>query len=225
MNRIEPTIQDVLEWDVVNWSRALPFWLQHSQIDLPHSSALDLGGRDGGLSLWLSYQCKDVIYSDINSPTKKCLDLHKKYRVPNIRYKVIDATNPIKVKDIRLITSKSVLGAINNSLRSAMIKSIYDALPQGGEYWFVENLKGSIIHQKLRKSFVSWGKRWHYFEIDEIKEQLSKFNNLEFKTFGCLGTFGRNNPQRNFLGTIDKLFFDKLVPPESHYIIAGVARK
>lgn len=225
MNNLKPKMDEIIEWDVVNWSRALPFWLENTKLNLKKTTSLDIGGRDGGLCLWLSNQCNKVIYSDINTPPEHCLELHKKYNAQNVTYKKINATQPIKERGVNLITSKSVLNVVGVEDRMKIIQSIYDALPKGGEYWFVDNLQASIVHQKLRKRFVPWGDRWDYLHANELEEKFSSFSELHFKTFGLLGTFGRNNFQRNLLGTIDKLFLDKLVGKGMHYIVAGVARK
>lgn len=215
----------IMEWDVVNWSRALPFWLKNTKLDLPNASCLEIGARNGGLSLWLANLCKEITYSDVGVPTQKCVDLHAQYKPQNIKYEIVDATKPIKVGQKNLIVTKSILGILDQDMSSNIIKNIYSALDNGGEYWFVENLNGSWMHQMLRKIFVPWGNRWTYLEVQELKKTFSQFKEVEFITFGFLGTFGRNNFQRNLLGYMDKFFFDKLVPQRMHYIVVGVARK
>jgi hypothetical protein len=45
-------IGDIVQWDVKSWSRALDYW--ESNIDWSKiQNGLELGGREGGLSLWL----------------------------------------------------------------------------------------------------------------------------------------------------------------------------
>lgn len=215
----------IMEWDIVNWARSLPFWQKKTKLKLANSKCLELGSRNGGLCLWLSNICKNVTYSDLAVPTQKCTELHAQYKPINIQYKIIDATKPIELEPQNLIVTKSIIGTVDLSLRAAMIKNIYDNLDVDGEYWFVENLKGAWLHQFLRNKFVPWGNRWTYLKVEEIPKTFSMFKEVEFVTFGFLGTLGRNNFQRNVLGFIDKLFFDKLVPKRMHYIVAGVARK
>jgi hypothetical protein len=215
----------IMEWDVVNWSRALPFWQKKTKLNLADSKCLEIGSRNGGLCLWLSNICKSVTYSDLTTPTQKCIDLHAEYKPTNIQYKIVDATKPIALDPQDIIVTKSIMGALDIPLRKAMIENICNGLKSGGEYWFVENLNGAWLHQFLRNKFVPWGSRWTYLKVEEIPQAFSMFKEVEFITFGFLGTLGRNNFQRNVLGFIDKLFFDKLVPKRMHYIVAGVARK
>jgi hypothetical protein len=40
-----------------------------------------------------------------------------------------------------------------------------------------------------------------------------------------LGTFGRNESQRNLLSTIDELILNKICPDNWKYIIYGIAEK
>jgi nucleoside-diphosphate-sugar epimerase len=47
---------DFIEWDVRNWSVALDFWLAHTTQNFSTCSALELGSRNGGLSLWMGYK-------------------------------------------------------------------------------------------------------------------------------------------------------------------------
>jgi hypothetical protein len=58
-----------------------------------------------------------------------------------------------------------------------------------------------------------------------MKEFLSPFSHLEYHTFGFAGAFGRSEPQRNFLGTVDQTLLDRIIPEAWRYIIAGVAVK
>ncbi len=215
----------IMEWDVVNWARALPYWQAKTKLDLSQTKCLEIGARNGGLNLWLSNICKEVIYSDVDKPTDKCIALHNQYKPTNINYKIIDATKPINLESQNLIVTKSILGILDRNVSDIIVDNIYNNLAEGGEYWFVENLDGAWIHRFLRKRFVAWGNRWSYLKLEEIPKTFSKFKEIEYTTLGFLGTLGRDNFQRKVLGTIDKLFFDKLVPQRMHYIVVGVARK
>jgi hypothetical protein len=45
--------KDIIQWDVKSWSKALSYW--DSKVEwnkIQHS--LELGGREGGLSLWFA---------------------------------------------------------------------------------------------------------------------------------------------------------------------------
>lgn len=215
----------IMEWDSKNWSRALPFWLSKSKLQLKQSKCLEIGARNGGLTLWLADQFKSVTYSDVTEQTQQCIALHAKYNKSNIEYKILDATKTITLPKRDVVITKSVLGVGEQDNTQKIIDNVFEYLESGGEYWFVENLSGSCMHQVLRKHCTSWGHRWSYIKCSEIEQKFSKFADLEFITFGFLGAFGRGNMQRNFLGTLDTFFFDKVVPKDMHYIVAGVARK
>src|SRR5262245_56122140 len=72
-----PILKDVIEWDVRNWSVALDFWLAHTAQNLLTRSALEIGSRNGGLSLWLALQGARVQATDIGPPTEAALKLHR----------------------------------------------------------------------------------------------------------------------------------------------------
>ncbi len=223
-------IKDIIEWDVTNWSNALFYW--DSVIDIKNKgyNCLELGARRGGLSLWLSLNGNKVICSDLTNPATTAIPLHNKYKiaVQNITYKAIDATNIPYEEYFDIIAFKSILGGIGKngfSAQQKVINEIYNALKKGGVFIFAENLKGSTIHQFFRKRFNNWSTYWRYISIKELEKLLKKFSFYEYKTAGFLGTLGRNECQRNFLGILDKLFFQKILSNNNLYIVYGIAKK
>jgi hypothetical protein len=58
-----------------------------------------------------------------------------------------------------------------------------------------------------------------------MKQFLKHFSSFNIMTTGVLGAFGRNESQRNFLSTMDKLIINKLCPDNWKYIIYGIAEK
>jgi len=138
-------LQDIIEWDVINWSPALNFWEQKTKHDLSSSYAMELGSRHGGLSLWLALKGSTVKCTDLNGPTKMAIEKHINYGVSSlVEYEALDAMQiPFRDK-FDLIMFKSIMGGIgwdnhpNNQCQA--IKGIYDALKPGGELLFVENL-------------------------------------------------------------------------------------
>ena len=81
------------------------------------------------------------------------------------------------------------------------------------------------MHQHLRKRFNKWGSYWRYFTIHEMKEFLNVFAHYNLETTGILGTFGRNESQRNLLSLIDQKFLDAITPKSWNYIAYGIATK
>ncbi len=221
---------DFLEWDVRNWSAALEFWLKHTTHRLSGCTALEIGSRNGGLSLWLALQGASVVCTDVNGPTELAKSLHKSNGVSHlIEYRDFDATNSPYHEQFDIIVFKSVLGGIGSrggvDSQQKAISAIHKALKKGGELFFAENLAASPVHKFLRRKFVRWGTNWRYVSISEMKEFLKPFSTVQLSEFGFTGAFGRTETQRNWLGMLDRIILDRLVPDNWNYIMAGVAKK
>lgn len=156
--------EDICEWDVENWGRAIRFW----EINLPMDGVngkkvLDLGGRNGGLSLYWALMGAEVVCSDLDDRVfDKAKKLHEKYGVSDrVTYCAIDATRIPYEEEFDIICFKSVLGGVGRNgqffRQKEMMDSIYKALKKGGVCFFVENLKASPLHQFCRKRFVNRG--------------------------------------------------------------------
>ena len=221
--------KDIIQWDVKSWSKALSYW--DSKVEwnkIQHS--LELGGREGGLSLWLALKGKSVVCSDLKDVQKTAEQLHKRHHVSTwITYQDIDATNIPYEEYFDLIVFKSIIGGIgrndNYKNQHKVFKEIYKALKPGGKLLFAENLAASAVHRRLRKRFVQWGSSWRYVSLDEMKEFLSDFSYHDIKTTGLLGTFGRTERQRNVLSAVDDLVLNKICPDRWKYICYGIAEK
>ena len=221
--------KDIIQWDVKSWSKALSYW--DSKVEwnkIQHS--LELGGREGGLSLWLALKGKSVVCSDLKDVQKTAEQLHKRHQVSTwITYQDIDATNIPYEEYFDLIVFKSIIGGIgrndNYKNQHKVFKEIYKALKPGGKLLFAENLAASAVHRRLRKRFVQWGSSWRYVSLDEMKEFLSDFSYHDIKTTGLLGTFGRTERQRNVLSAVDDLVLNKICPDRWKYICYGIAEK
>ncbi len=229
MNYTKQQLIDYFEWDIVNWSKSLKIWDKH--ISKNKLTCLELGGRGGGLSLYLAKKGHNVICSDLENPKEVASILHSKNKkVTNlIKYEAIDATLIPYEDYFDIIIFKSVLGGVgrndNYEAQKKMIEQIHKALKKNGVLLFAENLTGSKIHSILRQKFNKWSNYWRYITKKETKNLFSNFDTLEYKTCGFLGTFGRNNWQRNILGKIDSLIFDKILNHKNHYIIYGAVKK
>lgn len=221
--------KDIIQWDINSWSKTLAYW--EKSIDWSTiNNGLELGGRQGGLSLWLALKGKQTICSDLKDVKNTAEKLHLKYNVSSlVQYQDIDATNIPYENHFDIIAFKSIIGGIgrndNYKIQQKVFKEIYKALKPGGKLLFAENLIASPLHQKLRKSFVNWGGTWRYLSIKEIKECLQDFSSFEIKSTGILGTLGRNENQRNFLSSIDEILLNKICPDKWKYIAYGIATK
>jgi hypothetical protein len=218
-------IADIIEWDVFNWSRALDFWQTNSKLNCHNITALELGARKGGLSLWLSEFCQTVYCSDLTDTERHAKPLQMKYNKQNIIYTDINALTFNEKEKYELIACKSVLGAFNTDNQNKVIENIFDALKNGGEFWMVKNLNSTYLHKLARKYCTNWGYGWTYLNLSKLPTSLNLFKESQYITFGLSAAFGRNNWQRNILGRADKYLFEKLTSNSQHYIIAAVYRK
>jgi SAM-dependent methyltransferase len=221
---------DFIEWDVRNWSAALDFWSAYSQQDTSNCLALELGSRNGGLSLWLALQGARVLCSDIVMPTSYAIEQHHVRGVsPLIQYESIDASNIPYENKFDIIVFKSLLGAVGRrggkESQDKAIAEMHKALKEGGELFFAENLIASPLHQSLRRRFVKWGTTWRYISVAEMNKFLSRFSRVRYRTLGCAGAFGRGERQRDLFGILDQTVLSHIVPENWRYIIVGVATK
>lgn len=219
-------INDIIQWDIKNWSKALPFWENNVKF-APPQKALALGERDGGLSLWLALKNIDVTCTDYKDFEQTPLDLHKKHQVDkNISYQQADAKSlPYANESFEIVIFKSMIGALENSENQlTAIKEAYRVLKPGGYLIFAENLQATKVHQFARNKFTSWGQRWYYPSITEIKEYCKDFNQFRYKAIGFGSPFGRTEKQRNFLSGIDSIT-NSITPNSWKYLLFGVATK
>lgn len=222
---------DFIEWDVRNWSYALPFWRRHSTQDLARCHALEVGARNGGLSLWLALQGASVVCSDIRPPSQKAIDGHRARGVSHlVRYEQMDAMHIPYTERFDVVLFKSVLGAVGyrgggKAAQARAIAEMHKALKPGGELFFAENLVGSPIHMFLRQRYVRWREKWRWVSVEEMREFLQPFSQVSWGTAGFAGALGRTTLQRNILGAFDRILLDRITPARWKYIIVGVARK
>jgi len=219
----------IIQWDVKNWSRALHYWEQSVEWDRV-SNCLELGGRQGGLSLWLALKGKQVVCSDVGDVRQTAEELHHSYNVSDrICYQQIDATMIPYENHFDLIVFKSILGIIgvngNDALQQKAIAEMYKALKPGGQLIFAENLSGSSMHQLLRKKFVKWGRAWRYVSVGEMKRYMQGFRTYSLECTGFAGLLGRSEKQRNLFASLDQALINYVVPDTWKYIVYGIARK
>lgn len=222
-------LDDIIQWDVKAWSRALHFWENKVEWNAIHN-ALELGAREGGLSLWLAMKGKEVTCSDFKDTLITASPLHQKYSTQQkITYTDIDASNIPFENHFDLVVFKSIIGGIghggNYEKQKKVFHEIYKALKPGGKLLFAENLTGSSLHRHLRKKYVKWASDWRYISLRETSELMKEFKNVTLKTSGILGTMGRNEKQRNLLTTIDHILLNTICPRTWKYFCYGIAEK
>jgi SAM-dependent methyltransferase len=148
--------------------------------------------------------------------------------VGRIVYQDIDATNIPYTDHFDIIIFKSIVGGIgrkdNKKAQQEIFKQAFKALKPGGKLLFAENLKASWFHRFFRK-FTNWSGYWRYITLRETKEFLEDFSEVEMRTTGFLGTFGRSEKQKDFLAGIDSSVMNRITPGAWKYIVYGVAVK
>jgi len=218
--------RDVMDWDVANWSVAIPFWKQHSALSLDGARVLELGAHRGGLSLYAAAGGAEVVCSDIESPERPASPVHLKYGVQDrITYRAINATAidfPDATFDIVLF--KSVLGGLGpwSEAQAATMAEIARVLKPGGELWFAENLRAGWLHMMSRRFFLK--RAWHYPTYEEFRGTCNVFGRVETRRYGLLATFGRKQAIQDVLARVDA-FIDPVVPLRWRYILFGVATR
>ncbi len=226
-NKNIPLKKDIFQWDIYNWSKALPIWEEIVQKVKPQKTVA-FGEREGGLSLWLALKGINVICTDFNVfPEATPLKLHVKHKAESlITYEKQDITN-ISYKDdeFDLVIFKSVIGALGGfELQKQAINELFRILKPDEVLLFAENARATNMHQYARKKFTNWGERWYYPSHSEFKNLLQDFSKYELKSFGFFGTIGRTEKQRAFIGKIDTLI-NPIVPNSWKYINYGYAIK
>jgi SAM-dependent methyltransferase len=220
----------VLQWDVRSWSPALRYW-ERTLGERTFDRGLELGARDGGVSLWLSDRCREVLCSDRANVEELAGPLHRSHGIANIRYETIDARAIPYRGAFDIIVFKSVIGALagrggsGKADQQRAFDEIHAALKPGGILLFAENLAASALHRSLRTRFNRWSGNWRYPSLAELREFTSVFDEVELRTTGVIGAFGRSERQRSLLSLADQAVLNAAAPADWKYIAYGSAVK
>jgi ubiquinone/menaquinone biosynthesis C-methylase UbiE len=222
-------LKTYLEWDYLAWGEALKYWDDMLPESLTDKKVLELGGRNGGLSIYFAKKGASVTCSDINGPSSVAIQKHKELNLKNVKYENIDATNIPFKDEFDYIVFKSILGGIgyndNIEAQSKAIHSCFNALKPNGKLLFAENGKASILHQILRKKATAWGGQWRYLTFNELNLFLNKnFKRYNINSFGFFSIFTRSLFFKKVFYYIDKSFAI-LIPKTRKYILYGIAEK
>lgn len=227
--------QDIIEWDVQNWSHLIKLW-QPVLDGLPRDSkVLAIGERNGGLSLWMALQGFHVVCTDRQGPTQQARELHRKYGVDDkITYSDFDLVNTQDFSTTyNIIIMKSVLGGLKeqygdaasrtNAARKKAIDNIYKLLSPQGILLTADNLGGNIFLQ-LIKRLKNKHSGWHYFSIQELNGLCKQFSSVSVESFGIIPS-KFSVPILNKAAYIINSFLWQLLPLNSAYIAFTIARK
>jgi SAM-dependent methyltransferase len=231
-----PSLDEIFQWDVLNWSKALAYWEAYLAGCQCMETVLLLGERDGGLALWFAGKGFQVVCSDIDGPTENARQLHRKHRVSNrISYEAIDIFDiPYADKSFDVVACKSVIGGLkqdrkkpetrNLANQKAAITEAWRVLRPGGVFLGAENMCGTPLHQALRRMIKGRALGWRYLALAEIDYLFDQFSTIHKHAYGILGT-------RSSLSWVN-LLSDRLnqvlcpmTPPTWQYICFVMARK
>ena len=222
---------DIFEWEVRNWSQVLPLWQRGIDEDKHRpdfgGTALEIGGRGGGLSLWLALQGYNTTCSYYGTTMNGAKRLHRQYGVDDrIDYAEINALEIPWTDHFDVVILKSVIGAVgagdNMDRQLQMVEQIRKCLKPGGRFLFVENIAATPVHRYFRQR--KRGDSWRYPTIVEISKMLASFQNSSLEQYGFTGCFGQSENQRDQLARLDAII-QPLIPRSWKYIIGGVAQK
>ncbi len=229
-------LKDIIQWDTINWSKALDFWeSKFEEVADKNTPILTLGERNGGLSLWLATNGYKNICSDIELPKNEVHKLHEKYHVQEfISYQNINIFNiPFEDNSFDVVVVKSVIGGLKlvHTKTETMtlenqkkaITEIIRVLKPGGILLGAENMKGGLLHSIYRKLFNK-NKDWRYLSQLELEFLLADFSEVNYKNYGYLGTLFSVDFMNTIFGCIDN-FLSKIISNKSKYIGFYIAKK
>lgn len=230
-------INDVIEWDVYNWSHALTHWSHTiSQLSASETRVLCLGERNGGLSLWFALQGFQVICSDFNGPKQEANQLHERYGVADrIQYADINIFKiPFPDNTFDIVACKSVIGGLKLDYRDKSsrtvenqklaVEEIRRVLKPGGIFCGAENMRGSWVHMTARKLLKGDKIGWRHLRVTEIYQLFDEFTNKDFQFYGFLGSYYRHKMLNKVSSIIDKVL-STIMPRQWLYIAFIVAKK
>ncbi len=229
-------VRAIFEWDVRTWSIALEAWLpvmKKMALEIEKPTAIDIGGRNGGLSLLAAIEGFQVNCSDLENPEESAGKLHSAFGVSDaVTYTELDvlAVPTSFHHEYDIVLFKSILGGIGrkqrNDLQVQAIRNMGMMLKEGGQICFAENLQGSRLHQFFRKRFTRWGADWNYPSYQRLIATFEEAGfDVNMKQRGFLAAFGRTEKQRAFFALFDRYLLNFITPPSWKYLAYGVAQK
>ena len=175
-----------IKWDANKYTSDFSFVHQYGNsvmelIDADKDSTiLDLGCGNGALSKTL--QDKGFIVKGIDA-SKELLDIAKK-NYPNIEFIQADATNFSLQEPVDVVFSNAVFHWIDKERQQDMLKCVYNALKENGQFVFEFGGYGNnqLIHGALEKIFSEYSYPYKMpFYFPTISEYSTLLENAGFR--------------------------------------------
>lgn len=175
-----------INWDADKYTSDFSFVHQYgkSVMDLVdadrNSTILDLGCGNGALSKAL--QDKGYIVKGIDA-SKELLDIARR-NYPDIEFIQADATNFSLQEPVDVVFSNAVFHWIDRELQQSMMKCVYNALKENGQFVFEFGGYGNnrLIHSALAKIFPEYEYTYEMpFYFPTISEYATFLENTGFR--------------------------------------------
>lgn len=231
-------LQDVIGWDVRNWSRCLAYWRPWLEsLDPGTAKVLVLGERNGGISLWFATLGFNVICTDRQMPGTNVHTLHQRWKIEErVSYAGADVFKlgyPDDYFDV--VACKSVIGGLSLTYKNAATRTLENqklavmeirrVLKPTGMFLGAENLTGTGFHMLLRKTRTKRKFGWRYLKMREIRWLFEGYSDCQQESHGCLGTqWFRQDGLNALCGWADR-FLSRILPSGWLYISFIRARK
>lgn len=218
-------ISPFVEWDSINWSKAVNFWQDYGH-SLSDKRVLEIGAGSGRLSTWLAIQGARVWCTDTYMPTPETRDRHREAGVSErIEYGALNVIDIAFEDEFDAIVMKSVLPTLSTRHQSLALAGVHRALKPGGQLLLAENLQASRVHMFARQRMTTYGSACNYLTVQTLMHDLANFASVDLRTFGVLGTLGRSERVKRALGHLDTLAVERVAPKRWRYVAGVVATK
>ncbi|MBX3744345.1 MAG: class I SAM-dependent methyltransferase [Verrucomicrobiae bacterium] len=230
-------LRDIIEWDVGNWARCLPYWREWIPSNgVEPLRVLAVGERNGGMSLWFARMGCRVVCTDVDGPTPLAKEIHQRHGVTDrIEYAAASLMGlPYEADSFDIVACKSVIGGVKGirKVRSSRtlenhglaVEEARRVLRPGGLFLGAENLRGNVLHQWVRLRRHRGNLGWRHMSPVELDWLLREFSEREVKPFGFIGAGNGEGRWNRWRGKMEE-WLSRCLPRDWLYIGFFRARK